>query len=59
MPENWADAKKHAASVDERAIAAILRHRGIALRKRDSSLVSFADKAEVARVRDWPGHICG
>jgi len=33
------------------AIAGIVRYLGIALRNRDSSLVSFTDKDEVARVR--------
>lgn len=52
MAEDWAiDVKKYAANADEKAIAGIVRHCGIALRKRDSSLVSFTDKEEVARVR--------
>lgn len=33
-------------------IAGIVRHCGIALHKRDSSLVSFSDKAETDRVRN-------
>ena len=35
----------------KKGIAGIVRYCGIALQKRDSSLVSFADKEEVARVR--------
>lgn len=53
MAEDWAaDVKKYAANADEKAIVGIVRHCGIALQKRDSSLVSFTDKEEVARVRD-------
>src|SRR5262245_27819825 len=53
MAENWAeDVKKHAANADDKAIAGIVRYCGIALQKRDSSLVSFTDKTEIARVRD-------
>ncbi len=53
MAEDWAaDVKKYASNADDKAIAGIVRYCGIALQKRDSSLVSFSDKAEVARVRD-------
>jgi hypothetical protein len=53
MAENWADdVRKYAPSLDDKALAEIVRYCGIALRKRDSSLVSFSDKAEVARVRN-------
>lgn len=53
MAENWAaDVKKYASDADDKAIAGIVRYCGIALQKRDSSLVSFTDKEEVARVRD-------
>ena len=53
MAEDWsADVKKHVSSPDEKAIASIVRYCGIALQKRDSSLVSFSDKEEVARVRE-------
>lgn len=52
MPEDWvADVKKYAPNADSKAIAGIVRYCGIALQKRDSSLVSFTDKEEVARVR--------
>ena len=54
MAEDWAaDVKKYASNADEKAIAGIVRYCGIALQKRDSSLVSFTDKEEVARVRDF------
>ena len=52
MAKDWAaDVKKYASNADEKVIAGIVRYCGIALQKRDSSLVSFADKEEVARVR--------
>lgn len=52
MAEDWAaDVKKYASNADEKAIAGIVRYCGIALQKRDSSLVSFTDKEEVERVR--------
>jgi len=52
LTKDWAaDVKKHVASPDEKAIAGIVRYCGIALKKRDSSLVSFQDNDEVARVR--------
>src|SRR5690606_42144338 len=53
MAEDWAaDVKKYASSADEKAIAGMVRYCGIALRSRDSSLVSLTDKEEVARVRE-------
>lgn len=52
MAEDWAvDVKKYAPNADDKAIAGIVRYCGIALQKRDSSLVAFSDKEEVARVR--------
>jgi len=54
MAEDWvADVNKYVPSADPKAIAAIVRYCGIALQKRDSSLVSFTDKEEVARVREY------
>jgi Protein of unknown function (DUF2853) len=53
MAENWAaDIKKYVPNANDKAIAGIVRHCGIALQKRDSSLVSFTDEEEVARVRN-------
>jgi len=50
--KDWAaHVKKYAAGADDEAIAGIIRYLGIALRNRDSSLVAFTDKDEVARVR--------
>ena len=42
--------KKYAPNADELAVAGIIRHCGIALRNKDSSLVSASDPAEVNRV---------
>jgi hypothetical protein len=53
MTDDWAvDVKKYAPNAEPQKIAGIVRYCGIALQKRDSSLVSFADKEEIARVRD-------
>ena len=52
MATDWAaDVKKYVAKADDAAIAGIVRYLGIALRNRDSSLVSFSDKTETDRVR--------
>lgn len=47
-----ADIKKYTSSVNEAAAAGIVKHLGIALRNRDSSLVAGKDPTELARVRD-------
>ena len=53
MAEDWAaDVKKYVPNADDGVIAAIVRYCGIALQKRDSSLVSFTDKTETDRVRE-------
>lgn len=53
MAGNWAaDVKKYVPNANEKAIDGIVRYCGIALQKRDSSLVSFTDKEEVGRVRN-------
>ena len=49
---DWAaDVKKYAPNTDDKVIAGIVRHCGIALQKADSSLVSFSDQAELDRVK--------
>jgi hypothetical protein len=49
---DWAaDVKKYAPDADDKVIAGIVRHCGIALQKVDSSLVSFSDQAELDRVK--------
>ena len=52
MATDWAaDVKKYVAKADDAAIAGIVKYCGIALRNRDSALVSFSDRAETDRVR--------
>ena len=46
------DMKKYAPNADADKVATIKKYLGIALRKRDSSLVSCSDPSELARVRD-------
>lgn len=53
MADQWVDdVKAYVPNADEKAIAGIVRYCGIALQNRDSSLVSFTDKEELARVRE-------
>lgn len=53
MAEDWAaDVKRFVSDADDKVIAAIVRYCGIALQKRDSSLVSFTDPVETGRVRE-------
>ena len=55
MPDHaayLADLQKYDTAVDETAVAGIVKHLGIALRNRDSSLVSCSEKSERDRVRD-------
>ncbi|WP_428630564.1 DUF2853 family protein [Sphingopyxis sp.] len=52
MAEDWlADVRKYVADADEAVVSKIVSYLGIALRNRDSSLVSFSDKTETDRVR--------
>jgi hypothetical protein len=46
------DIEKYAASVDEPAVAGIVKHLGIALHSRDASLVAATDPEELKRVRE-------
>ncbi len=46
------DVKTYHPEADEAAVKGIVKHCGIALAKRDSSLVSASDKSELDRVRD-------
>jgi len=46
------DIKKYTSAVNEQAVAGIVRHCGIALRNRDSSLVAGTDPEELKRVRE-------
>jgi len=53
MSQDWAiDVLKYAPHADQKAIAGIVRHCGIALHSRDASLVAFTDPEEVKRVRE-------
>jgi outer membrane protein OmpA-like peptidoglycan-associated protein len=53
MAEDWlADVLKYDANANPDIVAGIVRYCGIALRKRDSSLVSFTSPDELGRVRD-------
>ncbi|MCB1508186.1 MAG: DUF2853 family protein [Hyphomicrobiaceae bacterium] len=52
MTDYVTDVKKYVSNVDEEAVAGLVRHYGIALRNRDSSLVAASDPAELARLRD-------
>jgi Protein of unknown function (DUF2853) len=50
---NYADdVKKYVANVDTGAVNGIVKHLGIALRSKDSSLVAASDPEELKRVRD-------
>ena len=52
MAVDWAeDIRKYAPGADDGVIAGIVRYCGIALQKRDSSLVSFSDAKETSRIR--------
>ncbi len=52
MTDHVADVKKYAPKADEAKIAAIVKHLGIALRSRDSSLVATSDPQELKRVKE-------
>lgn len=53
MSEDWAvDVLKYNPNANREAIAGIVKHCGIALHSRDSSLVAFTDPEEVKRVRE-------
>lgn len=51
MSEYVEDVKKYAKEVDEAVVAKIVKYCGIALKSKDSSLVSTSDKEELARVQ--------
>ena len=53
MAEDWlADVRKYVADADEAVVSKIVAYLGIALRNRDSSLVSLSDPKETDRVRE-------
>ena len=47
-----ADIAKYTSNVDDKAVAGIVKHLGIALKSKDASVVSCSDKSERDRVRD-------
>ena len=51
MTDYLADVKKYDAAADEAIVGKIVKDLGIALRNRDSSLVSASDPEELARVK--------
>ncbi|TIX60056.1 MAG: DUF2853 family protein, partial [Mesorhizobium sp.] len=52
MADYLADVKKYDAGASADAVEKIVKHLGIALRNRDSSLVSCTDPKELERVRE-------
>jgi len=53
MSVNYADdIMRYQPNVDEKAVAAIVKHLGIALKSADASLVSCSSKDELATVRE-------
>ena len=48
MSEDWAADSEIRPDADNRVIAGIVGHYGIALQKHDSALVSFTDREEVS-----------
>ena len=46
------DVKKYAATIDDKAVAGIVKHLGITLKNKDASLVSCSSKEELERVRE-------
>jgi hypothetical protein len=46
------DIKRYQPNVNEKAVAGIIKHLGIALKSPDASLVSCSSKDELARVRE-------
>jgi hypothetical protein len=46
------DVKKYAPAADEKHIAAIIKHLGIAMKGTDTQLVACSSKEELVRVRD-------
>ena len=50
--DHLADVKKYVPAADEKAVAGIIKHLGIALKSADASLVSCSSKDELDRVRE-------
>lgn len=52
MSDYLANVKKYAPNADEAVVNGLVKHFGIALRNKDSSLVGCSDQAELDRVRN-------
>ena len=52
MADYLADVKKYDSGASEEIVNKIVKHLGIALRNRDSSLVACSDPTELARVQE-------
>ena len=52
MREYLEDVRRYDSGADEEVVAKIVKHLGIAVRGRDSSLVSCSDTSELDRVRE-------
>lgn len=50
--DHTADLKRHVPSPDEKAVAAIVKHLGIALKSKDAAMVSCSSKDELERIRE-------
>ncbi|MDN5926176.1 MAG: DUF2853 family protein [Hyphomicrobiales bacterium] len=60
MTDYISDVKKYDATASEEIVGKIVKHLGIALRNRDSSLVSCSDPKELDRVKtSWCGKKLG
>jgi hypothetical protein len=60
MSDYLADVQKYDSGADSEVVEKIVKHLGIALRNRDSSLVSTTDPKELERVRtSWIGKKLG
>ncbi|OBZ93962.1 hypothetical protein ADU59_19965 [Pararhizobium polonicum] len=60
MTDYLADVRKYDSGADEAIVNKIVKHLGIALRNRDSSLVSASDQTELDRVKEkWCGKKLG
>ena len=52
MSDYLENVRRYVPGADEEVVQAIVKYLGIALRNRDSSLVSCSDRSELDRVRD-------
>ncbi len=60
MADHIADVKKYDSAAKEEVVSKIVKHLGIALRNKDSALVSCSDPKELDRVKtNWIGKKLG